>query len=1041
MGPVTPGREQFPFLTRFAIYFLTAATVIVGALAYAQYQEFCYGRRKAQAQETLRLTVAARTMEQDLTRVIATTRTLADSDILADYISSSSPAHRQRLERMFLTLAEHERIYDQVRYLDRSGRERVRINFTDGRPYAVAEGALQEKIQRYYFNETLRRERGEIYVSPLDLNIERGDIEIPHKPMIRVGMPVFGADGERAGIIVLNYLAGLMLEHYREVMVNSWGQPMLLNDGGFWLVAPEQADEWGFMFANGNSFAARYPAAWRHISGSESGTVSTPEGHFSFTTVRPETPPGSGTTLFAPTEGAVGGEYWWKAVTRVAPAQFAFAPGRQLAANGCAVGLLLLMVAGLTLPLARLRSRNLREAAALRISEERLKAVLDNTTSLVMLKDREGRYLLANRRFKSVFGLSEAALAGASDESFFIPEDVEVLRRNDRAVLRSGRAMELEETLHHPEGERTYLSVKIPLHDSTGQTYAVCTVATDITERKRTERALRQAAAVFDNTSEGIIIADAECRMVAVNEALTRISGFARKELLGQNPRMLRSHQHPESFYQSIYTALAQSGQWQGEIWNRRKDGEIYPAWENISAVRDEHGLLTNYVAILADISAVKQTEARLVHLAHHDALTGLPNRLLFGLRLEHALERGKRHGTKVALLFLDLDRFKRINDTLGHAAGDRLLQSVATRLKECVREEDTVARQGGDEFTIILDEIGHDEDAALMAEKIIEAIARPYLIDGQEVVTSTSIGISIFPADAAEPAHLAKAADTAMYRAKERGRNTYRFYTAEMTAKAQQHLTLEQGLRRALERNEFVLHYQPQYALQSRRVAGVEALIRWQHPERGLLLPGAFMEVAEETGLIGPIGEWVLTAAVAQASAWRSAGVDPVRMAVNFSGKQFLRDHVADHVERVLAAPGTWGAGLTLEIELTETELQTAERSLGQLEKLKSLGVMLAVDDFGTGYSSFGRLKQLPVDRLKIDRSFVKNIPSGGNDEAIAAAIIAMGHNLDLHVVAEGVETAEQLGFLEVHHCDEVQGYYLSRPLPADAVQVLLAA
>jgi diguanylate cyclase (GGDEF)-like protein/PAS domain S-box-containing protein len=563
----------------------------------------------------------------------------------------------------------------------------------------------------------------------------------------------------------------------------------------------------------------------------------------------------------------------------------------------------------------------------------------------------------------------------------------------------------------------------------------------DISERKRAEQQLRQAAIVFDSTNEGIMITDVAARIVAVNRAFEAISGYSAHEVLGENPRFQKSGHQDEAFYRQMWATLETSGQWQGEIWNRRKNGEVYPVWENISAVKDAEGRVMHYVSVLSDISPIKRAEEKLRHLAHHDALTGLPNRLLFAANLDQALERARRHRQPLALMFLDLDRFKLVNDTLGHAVGDRLLQVVAQRLKACVRAEDTVARLGGDEFTVILGELGDPEDAALLAEKLIGAVREPLIIDEHELAVSASIGISLFPENATDSADLTKAADAALYRAKERGRNAYEFYTPELTARALAHFALEQALSAALVREEFVLYYQPQVELATGRVVGVEALIRWQHPHQGLLDPDRFIGVAEDSGLIEPLGEWVLRTACRQAVGWRTAGLAPTCVAVNLSGRHLLRPGFAEKLETILHETGLQRSGMDLELEITESVLHHVNESRGVLERLKALGVRLAVDDFGAGHSSLAHLRYLPIDTLKIDRSFVADLPHNTQSGAIVEAIVALGRGLKLKVVGEGVETAAQRDFLRALGCDYVQGHLYGRAVPAEVIVDILAA
>ena len=678
--------------------------------------------------------------------------------------------------------------------------------------------------------------------------------------------------------------------------------------------------------------------------------------------------------------------------------------------------------------------------AALRASEARHRNLLENMADGYVLYQaifdaqgvpRDYRYLEVNPAFERILGLTREAVIGKTvlevlphTEAYWL----EVFAR----VATTGTAERLEQ--YGGTFDRHFeITTSSPGHGLVAMFFA------DVTARKQAEVQLRQAATVFDNTMEGILITDAECNIVAVNQAFTNITGFASEDVLGRNPRLLQSGLHDKAFYQALWQTVEHSGQWQGEIWNRRKDGEMFPAWENISVVRDGQGRITHYVAVLADISPLKQAEERLTHLAHHDSLTGLPNRLAFAAGLEQALERAKRHQQKLALLFLDLDRFKLINDTLGHTAGDKLLQVIAERLKNSVRAEDVAARLGGDEFTIILEEIAHAEAAALLAQKIIRAVAEPVHLGDRDVVTSTSIGISVYPDDADNVGDLAKAADAAMYRAKSRGRNTYEFYTRELTALAMQHLAVESNLRLALARDEFILHYQPQIEVASGNLRGVEALLRWQHPELGLILPDQFIEVAEESGIIDGIGDWVLHTACAQARRWQDSGLPPIRIAINLSGHQIIYDHTVETLRIAFDQCGLNPGDVLFELEITESMLQSGERALDTLERLRRLGISIAIDDFGTGYSSLSQLKHLPVDTLKIDRSFMRNVPNDTDNKTIISAIVSLGHSLGLRVIAEGLETPAQLAFLVELGCDEAQGFLISEAVPPERIAALL--
>ena len=554
----------------------------------------------------------------------------------------------------------------------------------------------------------------------------------------------------------------------------------------------------------------------------------------------------------------------------------------------------------------------------------------------------------------------------------------------------------------------------------------------EITERERTAEALSQAAAVFENTSEGAMITDTAQQIVAVNRAFTRITGYCQQDVIGKTSRFLYVNEDAEPLFADMARSLERTGHWQGELWQRRQNGETFPVWLSASTVINVHGTVTHQVSLFSDITSLKESQEQLERLAHHDSLTGLPNRLLFQARLQHALERARREGERVAVLCFDLDHFKNINDSLGHPAGDRLLQGVTQRLLYSVREEDTVARFGGDEFTLLLENLHEAKDAGLVAEKVLKVLARPFDLDGQESYVTGSIGISLFPDDGQDITSLLKNADSALYQAKEHGRNNYHYYTEDLTQAAFKRLELESNLRRAVERGEFVLFYQPQVDLSDGRVVGAEALVRWQHPELGLVLPSEFIPMTESTGLIVKLGEWVMRNACAQTKAWQNAGMPLIRIAVNLSSVQVSRGDILSTVQRVLLKTGL--DPRYMELEITEGLIMRQTRdTLRILHELTEMGVMLAIDDFGTGYSSLNYLKRLPLQRLKIDKSFVREIPDDAEDRAITRAVIALGNSLNLMVVAEGVENEIQRDFLYSNGCDEAQGYLYGAPLSAE--------
>jgi len=558
-------------------------------------------------------------------------------------------------------------------------------------------------------------------------------------------------------------------------------------------------------------------------------------------------------------------------------------------------------------------------------------------------------------------------------------------------------------------------------------------------ERKRVLDELRLSAAVVDSTQDGVVIADLAGRILAVNRAYTEITGYAEAEILGRNPGVLSSGRHDAAFYQAMWASIAATGHWQGELWNRRKNGEVFPEWLSISTVRDEQGTPSHYVGVFTDISQIKCSEAELEHLAHYDPLTGLPNRLLLHSRLQHAIDTAQRNGQQLALLMLDLDRFKDVNDSFGHPAGDELLMQVADRLKSRLRGADTLARLGGDEFIVLLEGVTHDTDVARVAGEIIAVFDRAWTVaNGAQVRIGTSVGISLYPSHGQSAAELLQQADTALYLAKAEGRGCFRYFSDHLTTAVRDRIAMEAGLRRALEQDELRLNFQPQMDAQSGRIVGAEPLVRWQDPVEGLIAPARFIPVAEQTGLIAALGAWVLEETCRQGVRWLEAGFPPLTLAVNLSANQFASGDIVATVSAVLAQTGFPAA--RLELEITESVLMTRQdEALERLTRLRALGVRLAIDDFGTGYSSLAYLKRFPLDVLKIDKSFVDGLPHDQYDAGISRAVVAIGHSLGFKVLAEGVEKPEQLEFLCALGCNMYQGYLASRPVPAAAFAALL--
>jgi len=554
-------------------------------------------------------------------------------------------------------------------------------------------------------------------------------------------------------------------------------------------------------------------------------------------------------------------------------------------------------------------------------------------------------------------------------------------------------------------------------------------------ERAKSIEELGKLSSAVEQASESVFITDRQGTIEYVNPAFERLTGYTQEEVIGKTPAVLKSDEHDDAFYHELWNTILDGRTFRAEFANRTKGGEIYCEEKVVTPINDHHGNLTHFVSTGRDISERKRSEKTIERLAYYDSLTDLPNRVLFTDRLNQALAQARRNSAALAVMFLDLDHFKLVNDTLGHAMGDELLRVAAKRLTGLMREGDTVARVGGDEFTVLLPSAAGPEDATKIADRILEAMRQSWQLGGHEFHLTASLGIAMYPSDGTDGIALLRNADTAMYEAKDKGRDTCQRFTTSMNAKIAERVDLDNEMRRGLERGEFVVYYQPQVEIDSGKIVGVEALVRWQHPQRGLVPPMEFIPLAEETGLIVPLGEWILRAACAQARAWQVAGLPTLRMGVNLSARQFHLPDLPDVVQRVLDETGL-GAQY-LQLEITESlAMRDTDFTIDVLRHLKELGAEVSIDDFGTGHSSLAYLKHFPVDALKIDRSFVSSLTIDRADAAIVETVIALARALNLHVIAEGVETQEQLAFLKSRKCDDMQGYLFSRPVPAEVLE-----
>ncbi|OGS99605.1 MAG: hypothetical protein A3F73_00290 [Gallionellales bacterium RIFCSPLOWO2_12_FULL_59_22] len=660
----------------------------------------------------------------------------------------------------------------------------------------------------------------------------------------------------------------------------------------------------------------------------------------------------------------------------------------------------------------------------------RQQQILDQIHNSVISMDLNGYITGWNKGAEQQFGYSADEAIGKNILFLYAGEDDDENALFHEDFLEHGR-QEMVVRRRKKSGEVFWASLSLSLsYDAQGNPTAILGYLMDITERLQAEAELRLQAAIFEYSDEGIIVTDVAKRILSVNRSFTKITGYEAHEAVGQFPSMLKSGLHDRTFYDEMNASIADNGHWIGELWNRRKNGENFPVWLSISGVRNKDGAITHYFSVFTDLTERKNAEQQIYRLAYHDVLTGLPNRSRLHTLLRQALLEARRNKTHGAILFVNLNRFKQINDSLGHAYGDTLLKEIAGRLLAGLRDEDIIARIGGDEFIVTLVNIAKHEDASIVAQKILASLTIPIITEGHELQISASIGISVYPDDGDDAETLIKNADIAMERVKQgETHDGYLFFSPGMNKRALERLNLENNLRRALERNELVLHYQPQLNLESGKIVGAEVLLRWNHPVMGMVPPAAFIPLAEETGLIIPIGEWILETVCARNREWQQAGLPIVKLAVNISAKQF-RPALPRQVAEILAHHEL--DARFLELEITESMImQNVESAISMMDEFHLLGTSLSLDDFGTGYSSLSYLKRFPIDKLKIDQSFVRGVTQDTDDEAITHAIINLSRNLGLRAIAEGVETEQQLAFLKAAGCEEIQGYYYSRPLP----------
>lgn len=948
-------------------------------------------------------------------------------------------------------------IYDQIRWIDQMGQERIRVQKKEGVPHIIEQSQLQNKSNRYYFSNTILLPEGQIFISPLDLNIEHNQIEIPHKPTLRIAMPLFN-NHQKIGILVMNIRANFFLQKIKD---SHLAQTWLVNSEGYWLKSSTPQDEWGFMLGHTETtMPYRYPQSWQKINSGKKGQFSDHAGIWSYDTVFPIPQDAVTSVNSAQETDQIAGmnAYYWKLVTFTPKTFIAEKINNQIPI--LALIYFILLVFGLML-ISRLYQARMTEEEnirAIKASNTKLKQttdelqtevneriqsekkllqltdqyynIIESTSDAFLLLDKSGKLLDLNSAFAKLYGQHPSSLKGLAIQTLTKIEQIDTLFNTLQPKLWETGTFKTELTLHSLDTPITLDAVFSAIYSN----HHICVFLRDISEMKQNLQRFELAASVFSHAHEGIMIADKNNVIMDVNAEFERITGYRKDEAIGQTPHFLRSGRHDYLFYEAMNKDLETKGHWYGEVWNRRKTGELYAEFLSISTVKDtETDEVHHYVALFTDITWEKQYQKQLERIAHYDPLTSLPNRLLLADRIKQATSQADRNNTLLAVAFIDLDEFKAINDSLGHEVGDMLLNTTSKRMLSCVREVDTVARLGGDEFVILLGNLKTKDDIFPMIEQILREVSQPVIHNDKKLEVSASIGITYYPQlEHTDGDQLIRQADQSMYSAKLEGKNRYHIYDPAHDKNIRGlHQSIEE-VRSALEKNELMLYYQPKVDMRNGRIIGFEALIRWNHPERGILGPNLFLPMIEQSDLSIDISRWVIQHAMQQITDLRAAHHD-YPISVNLGTYELQQTNFLEWLSQSLMRFPPECESL-LELEILETHvLGDIDHITNIIKGCQSKGIRVSLDDFGTGYSSLSYLKKLPVDILKIDQSFVRSLFTAPEEYNMLEGIIGLVKNLDCEIIAEGVETEEHgLALLQLG-CRFAQGYHIARPMPAD--------
>jgi len=1070
------------FLRYFLSYFLPSVLLVLALtfLGMQQAQKQQELLLKAEAHEKV-LTAKASAV-QNLDLIVRDVLYISQSKLLHDVVNVSDPQKSEQavdaLAQDWQALMSSSPMYDQIRWLDESGQERLRIDQTNTLPKRVAQSELQNKRDRYYFSQSVTLQAEQFYFSPFDLNIEFGEIEVPRKPMIRLSKPVFDAHGVNKGVVVLNYLGNDMLHEIKRLKDSEMQKIWLTNQEGYWLLGCVPQDEWGFMYDRSDlTVKSRFPEAWEIISGQEHGYFTDQDGIWHFDTIRPmqetvrsrlidisqiivdEVEASRKMTI----DSQQVDPYFWKVVY--------FTPMQQVVSVmreerlpyyiGLFVVLFILFLGSTFLAHARLAkeaalkalqvsnqqldntSKQLaldliaKEQAQLALEEsvERYSGVLNASMDGFVLMNRYGVILEYNQALYGILHIENRVIEGIFLGALFEGEQRQQVANRVGDLFVQGYCRFEVESVHN---EKTfYIEISLMPIAVTEQ---ICAFVRDITVQKENDFQLEMAASVFTHANEGIILTDDKFLIVDVNDEFEFITGYQRAESIANQPSFLESSKHSESFYDDMKHYLTTKGHWYGELWSRRKTGELFLVFLNVTRVQHPHDKTGHYVWMFNDITLEKQYQKRLQNSANYDQLTNLPNRFLLNDRIQQAMMEAKRYNHFIAIVFIDLDGFKAVNDTFGHDMGDNLLINVAKQMKAALRAIDTVARIGGDEFVAVIGGLNNQEDATPIFEKLLKAATTPIQKEEKTVQVSGSLGVTFFPqAEKFDVEQLIRQADQAMYKAKQDGKNRFHIFDIQQDSE-QCDLTLNLNcIEQAISNNELVLHYQPKVSLFNDDVIGLEALVRWQHPEKGLLYPSDFLSSIENTQLSVKLTEWVVKHTMQQIETWQKQGLK-LAVSINVGAFELQKPDFIEWMGALLDEFPSIERS-QIELELLETSALEDLRSVQELiQNCKNRGIIFALDGFGTGFASLSYLKRLQIETIKIDQSFIHNMFEDSDDITLLEGLIGLTKSLDRRVIAEGIETEEQGKMLINLGCHFGQGYFIAKPMAAHDVPKWIA-